>query len=164
MSCANWRFGKCHQTGRCARVGMGGLAVKNPKLNLTTNKENLIEEILRERACELGLSNNHYYDMIRYKRGDWMTKKLHGLVTFRLLQNSKGEWVRSYEAWKGTHKDNGIPEPSRFDYMRFELFNRSRVQWGMDPNSKEITKWFLFPFPITEINKGYGLVQNPGWD
>ena len=102
--------------------------------------------------------------MIRYKRGDWMTKKLHGLVTFRLLQNSKGEWVRSYEAWKGTHKDNGIPEPSRFDYMRFELFNRSRVQWGMDPNSKEITKWFLFPFPITEINKGYGLVQNPGWD
>ena len=147
-----------------ARVGLGGLAVKNPKLNLTTNKDNLIEEILRERACELGLSNNHYYDMIRYKHGDWMTKQLHGLVTFRLLQNSKGEWVRNYEAWKGTHKDNGIAEPSRFDYMRFELFNRTRVQWGKDPNSKEITKWFLFPFPITEINKGYGLVQNPGWE
>ena len=132
-------------------------------MNLTTNKENLIEEILRERACELGLSNNHYYDMIRYKHGDWMTKQLHGLVTFRLLQNSKGEWVRNFEAWKGTHKDNGIAEPSRFDYMRFKLFNRTRVQWGMDPNSKEIAKWYLFPFPITEINKGYGLVQNPGW-
>ena len=87
-----------------------------------------------------------------------------GLVTFRLLQNSKGEWVRSYEPWKGSHKDNGIAEPRNFDYQRFELFNRARVQWSQDPNSTEVKKWLLFPFPITEINKGYGLVQNPGWD
>ena len=146
-----------------ARVGMGGLAVRNPKLNLTTDKDNLIEEILRERACELGLSNNRYYDMIRYKRTDWITKKLHGLVTFRLLQNSKGEWVREYRPWKGSQKDNGIAEPRNFDYQRFQLFNRARVQWDMDPNSTDVKKWFLFPLPITEINKGYGLVQNPGW-
>ncbi len=25
------------------------------------------------------------------------------------------------------------------------------------------TKWYLSAFPPTEINKGYGLVQNPGW-
>ena len=24
-------------------------------------------------------------------------------------------------------------------------------------------KWFLSAFPSDEINKGYGLVQNPGW-
>lgn len=146
-----------------SRVGLSGLNTKNPSLQLTTNKENLINEILRERACELGMSNNRYYDMIRYKRTDWMTKPLHGLVTFRLIKNSKGQWVKSLEPWRGTHKDAGVVEPSRFDYNRFELFNRRRVQWDMEPNSDELLKWLLFPFPITEINKGYGLVQNPGW-
>jgi hypothetical protein len=24
-------------------------------------------------------------------------------------------------------------------------------------------KWYLSAFPATEVNKGYGLVQNPGW-
>lgn len=24
--------------------------------------------------------------------------------------------------------------------------------------------WYLFPFPIAEINKKYGLIQNPGWE
>ena len=147
-----------------SRVGLAGLANKNAQLDLTHNKENLIEEILRERACELGMSNNRYYDMCRYKRSDWMTKPLHGLVTFRLIQNSKKEWVRNYNPWIGQHRDNGIVEPSRFDYMRFELFNRRRVMWDKDPNSQDVKKWYLSPFPITEVNKGYGLVQNPGWE
>lgn len=146
-----------------SRVGLGGLSVRNSALKLNENKDNLIEEILRERACELGMSNNRYYDMIRYKRTDWITKPLHGLVTFRMIQDSKGQWVKNFEPWKGTHKDNGIIEPSRFDYWRFELFNRRRVQWDMDPNSPDVKKWLLFPFPIGEINKGYGLIQNPGW-
>ena len=146
-----------------SRVGLGGLSVRNSALKLNENKDNLIEEILRERACELGMSNNRYYDMIRYKRTDWITKPLHGLVTFRMIKDSKGQWVRNFEPWKGTHKDNGIIEPSRFDYWRFELFNRRRVQWDQDPNSPEVKKWLLFPFPIGEINKGYGIIQNPGW-
>ena len=25
------------------------------------------------------------------------------------------------------------------------------------------TKWYLSPIPLTEINKGYGMTQNPGW-
>lgn len=24
--------------------------------------------------------------------------------------------------------------------------------------------WYLMPFPVTEINKNYGLIQNPGWE
>jgi hypothetical protein len=38
--------------------------------------------------------------------------------------------------------------------------------WDLDPNGpdgQKVKKWFLFPMPITEINKGYGLIQNPGW-
>jgi hypothetical protein len=25
------------------------------------------------------------------------------------------------------------------------------------------TKWYLSPIPSMEINKGYGMTQNPGW-
>lgn len=24
-------------------------------------------------------------------------------------------------------------------------------------------QWYLAPVPLTEINKGYGMTQNPGW-
>ena len=46
-----------------------------------------------------------------------------------------------------------------FEYEKFELNNPTRYWWtnGFDP------KWYLSPFPSTEVNKGYGLVQNPGW-
>lgn len=145
-----------------ARVGLGKMENYTPALK--TDKNLLIEEILRERACELGMSNNRYYDMCRYKRGDWMTKPLHGLAIFRMQQNAKGEWVRNYGPWLGADKDAGQSEPSRFEYMKFQMQNRERVQWGKDPNSLEIKKWFLWPLPITEINKGYGLIQNPGWE
>jgi hypothetical protein len=148
-----------------SRVGLGSLASCNPTENLTTaaGKENLINEILRERACELGLSNNHYYDMIRYKKGSWMTEPLHGLATFRMQKNSSGMWVRDYNPWIGNDKNNGEVEPSRFDYVKFAIQNRKHFLWGANPSSQAVTKWYLWPFPQTEINKGYGLVQNPGW-
>ena len=154
------------------RVGLGSLNTRgyfkdangnNIDLTTSDNKDKLIDEILRERACELGISNNHYYDMVRYKRGDWMTKPLHGLLTFRLQQNSKGEWVRVYRPWMGNDKDANVVEPSRFEYEKFEIKNRKHVLWGADSNSQTVTKWFLWPFPQAEINKNYGLVQNPGW-
>ena len=28
----------------------------------------------------------------------------------------------------------------------------------------EVKKWLLAPLPQAEINKKYGLVQNPGWE
>ncbi|MBR1388747.1 MAG: RagB/SusD family nutrient uptake outer membrane protein [Prevotella sp.] len=144
-----------------ARVGMDPIEKFIPEL--TSNKDRLIEEILRERACELGMSNARYYDMIRYKRTDWMTKELHGLKITRLL-SVMGNWVENYNAYLGTDKDNGLAEPDHFKYEKFTLQNRRRVMWDLDPNSNEVKKWFLFPLPITEINKGYGLIQNPGWD
>lgn len=152
-----------------ARVGMKKMEQFTPSLK--TDKAALLEEILRERACELGLSNNRYYDMIRYKRGDWMTHHLHGLVTYRLQQNASGEWVRVYRPWKGDDKDAGEKEPTRFEYVKYPIKNFPRTLWDYEndptaqrnPTNREVAKWFLFPFPQVEINKGYGLVQNPGW-
>ena len=66
-----------------ARVGLGDLNTCNPDKNLMTNKEALLEEILRERACELGLEDVRFFDMIRYKRDDLFKKTLHGLRIYR---------------------------------------------------------------------------------
>jgi hypothetical protein len=79
------------------------------------------------------------------------------------LQNVMGEWLPNYNPYIGTDKDNGLAEPDHFKYEKFTLQNRRRVMWDMDPNDLKVKKWFLFPLPITEINKGYGLIQNPGW-
>ena len=143
-----------------ARVGLDKM--EKFDASLTTSKDKLLEEILRERACELGMSNNRYYDMIRYKRSDWMCKELHGLKITR-LQNTPDGWVENYKPFIGDDKDAGVAEPDHFKYEKFTLQNRRRVMWDKNPNDPDVKKWFLFPLPITEINKGYGLVQNPGW-
>ncbi len=137
-----------------ARVGMKGLAECNPEKNLTTDKANLIEEILRERACELGMEDSRFFDLIRYKRADRFSKQLHGLRMYRLNPDTG---KRIEEAWFSA--DQSKPFPVKFEYERFELSNPVRYWWtnGFDP------KWYLSPFPLTEVNKGYGLVQNPGW-
>ena len=92
-----------------------------------------------------------------------MTKRLHGLITFRMMENSRKELVQNNNPYIGTDKDNGGKEPSMFTYQRFELQNPVRILWGKNANDKEVLKWLLMPMPLSEINKGYGLVQNPGW-
>ena len=146
-----------------SRVGLKGIVSCNSALDLRNNKANLIEEILRERACELGMTNARYIDMIRRKRTDWMTKKLHGLATFRMIKNAQNKWVRRNAPWFGDDKNSGQVEPARFEYEIFPLTQGYRVFWDMDRNSMELKKWLMMPFPQDEVNKGYGLIQNPGW-
>lgn len=148
-----------------SRVGLKGIVSCNASLDLRNNKANLIEEILRERACELGMTNARYIDMIRHKRTDWMTKQLHGMATYRMIKNSQNQWVRRNAPWFGDDKNGGMAEPSRFEYEFFELITGRRVLWNYenDQNNPFVLKWLLMPFPQDEVNKGYGLVQNPGW-
>ena len=142
---------------------MVGMRIVDDFASTCQGRENVVEDILRERACELGMSNNRYYDMIRYKRTDWMTKKLHGIITFRMMENSKKELIQNNSAYIGTDKNSGVKEPSMFTYQKFEIQNPKRVLWDYSPDDQFVKKWLLMPFPLSEINKGYGLVQNPGW-
>lgn len=148
-----------------ARVGLKGLEECNPGKNLTSNKENLLEEIMRERACDLAFQNERYFDMIRYKRADLFERPLHGLRIYRLVKDGNG-WKREESQWYNKSFNKNLPEtdpnfyePSHFDYERFQITTGARAWWteGFDP------KWYLQPFPITEVNKNYGLVQNAGW-
>ena len=149
-----------------ARVGLKGLVECNPGMNLTSNKQALLDEILRERACDLAFQMERYFDMTRYKRADLFERTLHGLRIYRLVKDKNDNWVREESQWynksfnkKLKEDDPNFYEPSHFDFERFAITTGARKWWtdGFDP------KWYLQPFPITEINKGYGLYQNAGW-
>lgn len=135
-----------------ARVGMKGLEECNPDKQLTTDKNALLEEILRERACELGMEDVRFFDLIRYKRADLFVKRLHGL----LMRRADGK----EESW--SDKNNAGPRPTEFTYEKFEIRNKARIWWNYTKETFP-TKWYLSAFPVKEVNKGYGLTQNPGW-
>ena len=155
-----------------ARVGLKGLAECNPKENLTSNKDNLIQELLRERACELGFEGSRYMDIVRYKLTDRLSTPLHGLRIYRMVKNDKGAWEKKEDKWEGgannttTSKKYGKEhpesaahfEPTYFTYEKFTINSRRRAQWDNWDN-----KWLLMPFPNSEVLMGYGLIQNPGW-
>lgn len=155
-----------------ARVGMKGLAECNPTKKLASDRKALLEEIMRERACELDFQDSRYFDLIRYKREDILSRPLHGLRIYRMkpatgTSPNPTAWVRDETAWTGNNKiryasrptDYRYWEPSHFEYEPFVITTGTRYWWanGFDP------KWYLQPFPVTEVNKRYGLTQNAGW-
>ena len=133
-----------------ARVGLKGLAESNPTKNLKTDSNALMEEILRERACELGLEDVRLFDMVRNKRADLFERPLHGLKIER-ADGRSGSWSDKDSSIRGAF-------PTKFTYTKFQLANKSRSWW-----SNFSTRWYLSAFPPSEVNKNYGLTQNPGW-
>ncbi len=137
-----------------SRVGLGRLETMNPTLNLTSNKENLINEILRERNCEIGAEcGDRLYDMVRRKRQDLFTKPLHEIRIYRLDADGN-RLTEGKQRW-----EEGTPWP-KFEYEKQVIVNGARRWWepGFWTN-----KWYLDPVSRIEIQKGYGLTQNPGW-
>ena len=137
-----------------SRVGLGRLEEMNPGLNLTSDKDALINEILRERNCEIGAEcGDRLYDMVRRKRQDLFTKTLHEIRVYRLDDagnRMQGDDLR----W-----DPSTPWP-KFEYEKVAIEVGARAWWrpGYWTN-----KWYLDPVSRIEIQKGYGLTQNPGW-
>ena len=137
-----------------SRVGLSRLEEKNPELNLTSNKENLIEEILRERNCEIGAEcGDRLYDMVRRMRQDLFTKPLHEIRIYRLDAAGK-RLTEGDQRW-----DPSTSWP-KFEYETIQIVNGARRWW--DPGYWT-NKWYLDPVSRIEIQKGYGLSQNPGW-
>ncbi|MCR5238619.1 MAG: RagB/SusD family nutrient uptake outer membrane protein [Prevotella sp.] len=137
-----------------SRVGLGRIEDMNPELNLKSNKENLINEILRERNCEIGAEcGDRIYDMIRRMRQDLFTKPLHEIRIYCLDANGNRltDGDQQYKA--------GNPWP-KFEYEKPEIVVGHRRWWDA---GYWTNKWYLDPVSRIEIQKGYGLTQNPGW-
>ncbi len=95
----------------------------------------LREAILKERALEFGYEEIRIYDINRWKHKDYLDVPLKRLVT--------------------TKQKNGT-------------FTYEVKVGGMKNQRNWVTRWsdkyYLVPLPLAEINKKYGLIQNPGWE
>lgn len=92
------------------------------------------EAVLREKALELGYEEVRWFDLVRHNRQEDFTKTLYGL-------RSKG---------------NDLNQPTVFTFEKVVLAERYwQKNWD--------TRWYLAPVPQNEINKKYGMTQNPGW-
>jgi hypothetical protein len=123
-----------------ARVGLKGLKEANPGKVWT--QESFREEVLRERACEFGMEEVRFFDLIRWKREADFRKRLHGLLIRRIL--------------------NEYNQPTGYSYEKVPL----RKRYIQDTDEGQVnfdSKWYLSAFPIDEVRKDYGLTQNPGW-
>lgn len=105
-----------------------------PELSKTMNHDQFLEAVLRERALELGFEEVRWFDLVRRDRQSDFKKKLYGL-------RSRG---------------NDLNNPTEFTFEKIELGDH---YWATNWD----TKWYLAPTPQEEINKQYGMTQNPGW-
>lgn len=94
------------------------------------------EALLKERAMEFGLEEVRWFDLIRWGRAEDFRKPLYFLD------------VRI--------KTGTINNPETYYFTPSRLPSR---YWATNWD----TKWYLSPIPLSEINKGYGMTQNPGW-
>ena len=100
------------------------------------SQEEFREALIKERALELGYEEVRWFDLVRWGRSQDFTKKLYGL--------------------QSTGVGGTLTNPESFTFTVTELASRNwAINWD--------TKWYLAAFPQTEVDKGYGIVQNPGW-
>lgn len=111
--------------------------VNMPEVKKGLDQSGMRQAILDERAREFGAEDLRYYDMIRWKMAENFRKPLHGLR----IRRSEDKTAFSYEVFQ---------------------IKKRYIQDGDDGAVFFTPKWYLTPFPLVEINKGY-LTQNPGW-
>ena len=119
-----------------ARVGLPGLPEG-------LSKEEFRDALILERELEFGFEEVRWFDMVRWGLTEAFTTPLHGLTSIGNTQK---------EATSFTFGDpsKGLPA--------VKLAYPER-KWYTDWD----TKWYFAPIPAVEINKNYGMTQNPGW-
>ena len=114
-------------------------AVRNrvglPNLPEGMSKEEFRKALILERELEFGFEEVRWFDMIRWGLKEAFTTPLKGLTS---IGNKNVDATVFRFAEKEAY-------PPRKWYTEFD------------------TKWYLAPIPAVEIQKNYGMTQNPGW-
>ena len=107
-------------------------------LNVGMTQDEFREAVLVERAKEFGWEEVRWFDLVRWKKEADFTKKLRGTHIYKIVAS----------------------QPATPDNLRRELWDLPTRHWQTNWSPK----WYLSAFPPNEVNKGYGLIQNPGWE
>lgn len=92
------------------------------------------EAVLRERACEFGYEEVRWFDIVRWKKESAFKAPIQGVNMFI---------------------DKTKPTGYRYEIFTITPERVWKNQWS--------AKWYLSAFPTNEMDKNYGLIQNPGW-
>ncbi len=118
-----------------ARVGLVQPTVDELK---ALSKEDFRNFVLDERVREFGYEDVRWFDLVRWKMEECFTTPIEGVNMYRSGNSTTPDATYTYEVYT----------------------NISTARLWVETWSP---KWYLSAFPIDEINKNYGLVQNPGW-
>lgn len=108
-----------------------------PPVATGMTKEQFRDALILERELEFGFEEVRWFDMVRWGLKDAFTTPLKRLYVI------------------GNKQKNA----TGFTYEVMNVTMPTRTWWK---NTFD-TKWYLAPIPAVEINKGYGMTQNPGW-
>ncbi|MFW6327539.1 MAG: RagB/SusD family nutrient uptake outer membrane protein, partial [Bacteroidota bacterium] len=132
------------------RVDVGPIEDFIGKPQNAITKQEFLDALLNERAIELGCENVRWFDMSRYKLKDVFTSKDLAMdITLKVNQSS----------FDFSNVDFNEHD-QYFEYVITELPNEFYWQ---EPSQFD-PKYYLEPIPFSEIQKDYGLIQNPGWE
>jgi hypothetical protein len=134
------------------RVGMPHLDV-NPPMDPKYAGEglsSLLVEIRRERRIELAFENFRYQDLMRWKKGSYLTKQVLGM---RLEDGDRLPGGRYEKTTVKTIEVNGKKYVDVF----------VGTDYAEEKRKFDENKDYLRPLPIDVIAKNPNLDQNPGW-
>lgn len=103
------------------------------------SKTQMRETIAHERNIELFYEDHRWFDLRRTLQSEFK-------IPVDIYKVDIKKWYRKTSATATS------PWPYKITYQK-TIYNK-RVWYN---------HWYMNPFPSQEVNKGYGLIQNPGW-
>jgi hypothetical protein len=133
-----------------------------------------ILEVRRERGIELCLEGFRFYDLIRWKRGDLMTKAWNGMYVPELDTpmdlNEDGVLDVAFYKVLPANRPAGVlyvnvaPTISgSVNAQRLTDDTFGEITWQANIVKTWTDKNYYYPIPQVHINVNNALVQNPGW-
>ena len=150
-----------------------GAAHVNAKYTDTANKNKFMDEVRRERACELAFEGHRFCDLQRWLL---LTEYPYNIKTKQVFNRVENlDWYKNPERWL-------LLTEYPYNIKTKQVFNRvENLDWYKnpenDPRDAEVSGWretvivtrpfternYWFPFFKKDVSIYDGFEQNPGW-